>query len=40
MRLSMCGAGRDEAALLVPEKPLMWDNLNDRTQAYVVPVEY
>jgi hypothetical protein len=25
---------------LIPKKPVMWDNLNDRNQAYVVPVRY
>jgi len=42
MQLSMCGSEGEKKRLcvLVPKKPVMWDNLNDRTQAYVVPVGY
>lgn len=39
MQFSICGSG-DEKSVLVPKKPVMWDNLNDRTQGYVVPVGY
>jgi hypothetical protein len=42
MQFSMCGSGDEKKRLcvLVPKKPVMWDNLNDRTQGYVVPVGY
>ena len=42
MQLSMCGVGANVKRLcvLVPKKPVMWDNLQDQTQAYVVPVGY
>lgn len=42
LHLSECGSGSGKKRLcvLVPKKPMMWDDLNDRSQAYVVPVGY
>jgi hypothetical protein len=38
----MCESGDENELLcvMVPKKSVMWDKLNDRTQAYVVPVGY
>lgn len=42
MKTAMCGAEgeRQRFCVLVPKKPVMWDNLDNRAQAYVVPVGY
>lgn len=42
MKHTMCGAAGEKKrfCVLVPKKPVMWDNLENRTEAYVVPVGY
>ena len=38
---TMCGpAGQERFHVLIPKRPVMWDNLANRTEACIVPVGY